>query len=231
MLPVVFIPGLLSDGALFAAQVAALQARGHACTVIVPDFADNMLNLGAGVIERIPHERFALAGLSMGGYVVFEVLRQAPERVAKVVLMNTQAKPDTDEHKNRRRALVEMSRTGRFKGVTPRLLPHLISASHLDNTAMTDVIFDMAERVGRQVFERQQLAIMNRQDSRPLLRSITQSALVIGGVDDKISPPDVVTEMAGAMPNATLHILSDCGHLSPLEQPDMVSNLILEFVK
>jgi pimeloyl-ACP methyl ester carboxylesterase len=232
-IPVIFIPGLLADGALFTHQIKALEARGHPCQVIVPDFADNMFNLASGAIERIPYDQFALAGLSMGGYVAFEVLRQLSgdaSRVAKVVLMNTQARADTDEHKNRRRALIELSRTGRFKGVTPRLLPNLINRNHLDNTAITDVIFDMAERSGRTVFEAQQMAIMNRQDSRPLLPTITQPALLIGGVDDTIAPPDAMTEMAAAMLNATLHMLPDCGHLSPLEQAEKVTDLLVGFL-
>jgi pimeloyl-ACP methyl ester carboxylesterase len=186
--------------------------------------------LAEAILLRAP-ERFHLAALSMGGYVAFEILRQAPQRVAKLVLMNTQAKADTDEHKNRRRALIELSRTGRFKGVTPRLLPNLINAKHLQNTEMTQVIFDMAGRLGQRVFEDQQTAIMHRPDSRDLLPTLTQDTMVIGGIDDQLVSVQAISDMAMAIPSAELHILDDCGHLAPLEQAEQTTALMLGFLK
>lgn len=228
-LPIIFIPGLLSDAALFAHQTSALQADGHICTVVEPTFDETVQARVAALMPSLP-PRFSIVALSMGGYIAFELLRQVPDRVVKVVLMNTNARADTEEHKVRRKALVELSRTGRFKGVTPRLLPNLINQKHLENTAITDVIFDMAERVGQRHFESQQMLIMNRPDSRDVLPTITQPTLVIGGVDDRIVPPDVITEMANAIPGARLEILDDCGHLAPLEQAEAVTGLVMGFL-
>jgi len=229
-IPIIFIPGLLCDEALFAHQINALQAAGYTCSVRVPTGAQHVRELAESVLASAP-PRFTLAALSMGGYVAFEILRQAPERVEKLILMNTQAKPDTEEHKNRRRALIELSRTGRFKGVTPRLLPNLINAKHLQNAEMTQVIFDMAGRLGQGVFEDQQTAIMHRPDSRELLPTLTQPTLVIGGEDDQLVSVQSITDMANAIPHATLHILEDCGHLAPLEQAEITTGLILDFLK
>ena len=116
--------------------------------------------------------QFALAGLSMGGYVAFEIMRQAPQRVLKLCLLDTSARPDTPEQVRRRELLITMSREGKFKGVTPRLLPMLIHPDRMEDKELTYIIMTMAERVGREAFVRQQTAILKRPDSRPLLKSI-----------------------------------------------------------
>ncbi|MGE3770113.1 MAG: alpha/beta fold hydrolase [Bdellovibrionales bacterium] len=232
-LPIVFIPGMLCDEALFAPQIKVLQAS-HECIVVPPTFANNILDLADGVIAKAP-PRFALAGLSTGGYVAFEILRQLAavgqrNRIAKIVLMNTSAREDTEDRKNRRRALIALSRTGRFKGVTPRLLPNLINEKHIHDPAITQVIFDMAARIGQSVFEMQQTAILHRPDSRDVLPTITQPTLIIGGADDRLISVEEINEMADAIPGAQAHILEDCGHLSPLEQPEKVTKLLVGFL-
>lgn len=226
--PIVFIPGLLSDAALFAAQTTALQ-RDHTVHVH-PSLGDNTISgIARGIIAQLP-QRFILGGLSMGGYVCFEIMRQVPERITKLILMNTSARNDGPEQLEKRAALIELAQIGRFKGVTPRLLPLLINEKHLHNTAMTDVIFAMAERVGRDNFVAQQQAIMSRIDSRPHLPNIKVPTLMIGGVDDKIAPPDNAHEIAAGIPDCQLHALDDCGHLCTLEQPEKVTNLIRSFI-
>lgn len=227
-LPIIFLPGLLCDAALWRAPVARL-IRQAPC--MVPDLTghDNMPSLAQHVLDLAPLQ-FSLVALSMGGYVAFEILRQAPERVKKLALFNTSARPDSDEQLQRRGGLIKLAQQGKFKGVTPRLLPMLVNAKNQKNPNVTRVIMAMAQRVGQQAFERQQRAIMGRVDSRPLLSSITCSAMVVGGVDDQLTPPDVVQEIAQGIAGSALHVLDDCGHLAPLEQPDKVTALLEGFL-
>lgn len=227
--PIVFVPGLLSDAALFAAQIAAVQAAGFTATAIPSLGGETIATIAAAVLKKAPPQ-FILGGLSMGGYVCLEIMRQAPERVTKLMLLNTSARSDMPEQLEKRAALIELAQIGRFKGVTPRLLPLLINKKHLQNEEMTKVIFEMAERVGRDNFVHQQRAIMSRIDSRPSLANITVPTLVIGGVDDQIAPADLSHEMAELIPNSELYVLQDCGHLSTLEQADAVNQHILRFL-
>lgn len=220
-LPILFLPGLLCDADLWSAQMAAFSAS-HPVMIAQISGADSVAGLAADVLAAAP-PRFALAALSMGGYVAFEMMRQAPERVAGLVLVDTSARPDTEEQARRRRGLLALARTGRFRGVTPRLLPMLLHPGRLDDTALTGRIMAMAERVGRDGFIRQQTAILGRPDSRPTLSSIRCPALVVCGRQDQVTPPPLAEEMAAAIPGCNLALVEDCGHLSPIERPDAVT--------
>jgi pimeloyl-ACP methyl ester carboxylesterase len=174
--------------------------------------------------------RFTLGGLSMGGYVAMEIMRQAPDRVEKLILADTSARPDTAEQAQRRQGLIELARKGRFKGVTPRLLPSLLAPSHLGDPDITGTIMAMAERVGREAYIRQQSAIIGRIDSRPSLKHIFCPVLIIVGKQDVLSPPEIAEEIASLVQNPNLAIVEDCGHLAPLEQPKIVSRLMASFI-
>jgi pimeloyl-ACP methyl ester carboxylesterase len=191
---------------------------------------DSIAALAKDALEKAP-PRFALAGLSMGGYVAFEIMRQAPERVLRLALFDTSARPDTPEQQERRRLLLAMARGGQFRGVTPRLLPQLLSPDHLQDEALTGCVMAMAERMGREAFQRQQTAILNRIDSRPGLAAIRCPALVAGGHQDAITPPDILREIADGIPGAAFHLIENCGHLAPLEQPETVARLIRAWVE
>jgi len=223
--PLLLLPGLLCDEVLFAHQIKALKGIAE-CRVADLTQHDNMPMLAQSVLATAPPQ-FALAGLSMGGYVALEIMRQAPERVMKLCLLDTSARPDSAEQQHKRQLLMSMSRAGQFKGVTPRLLPVLISTARLNDKDVTDVIFGMAGRIGRDAFIRQQTAIMNRADSRPLLPSIHCPTQIICGHHDMLTPPDVMREIAEGIKGARMDVIENCGHLSPLEQPEKVS----EFMK
>ncbi|MDE1900521.1 MAG: alpha/beta fold hydrolase [Alphaproteobacteria bacterium] len=223
-LPLIFVPGLLCDAALWQNQSNALK------DLIDPVFADttrhdDIAAIARDVLATAPR-RFALAGLSMGGYVALEIMRQAPERVVKLALFNTSARADTPEQQEKRRLLIAMSKAGQFKGVTPRLLPMLIHPDRIHDVALTGVVTAMAERVGRDAFFNQQTAIMNRIDSRAFLKDIRCPTLVVAGAQDALTPPELLREIAGGIAGARLEIIDHCGHLSPLEQPDAVTALL-----
>jgi pimeloyl-ACP methyl ester carboxylesterase len=186
---------------------------------------DRIDALARAVLAAAPAQ-FALAALSMGGYVALEIMRQAPERVLKLCLIDTSARPDTTEQQQKRRLLIALAKEGQFKGVTPRLLPMLIHPDRMDDKDLTGTIMAMAERVGRDAFFDQQTAILNRIDSRPFLKNIRCPTMVIGGAQDALTPVDITREIADGIPDARYHVIENCGHLSPLERPQEVTALM-----
>lgn len=227
--PLVFLPGLLCDGMLWQPQILAL---GGQITPFVADLTqqDTIRGLASAALAKAP-PRFALAGLSMGGYVAFEIMRQAPERVLKLCLVDTTARPDTAEQQERRRGLIMLSKSGKFKGITPRLLPQLVHPSRMQDTALTGLVMAMAERVGREAFQRQQTAILNRPDSRPTLQAIACPTLVVGGRQDLLTPLEITREIAEGIPQASFAIVEHCGHLPPLEQPEKMTALLRRWLE
>ncbi len=223
-IPVVFLPSILCDSALWQAQIQGFSGQ---ITPYVADLTqrDTIPDMARDVLAKAP-PRFALMGVSMGGYVAFEILRQAPERVQRLCLSGTSARPDTPEQRERRRLLLAMARTGHFRGVTPRLMPRIIHPGRLQDETLTGTIMAMAERIGREAFLRQQTAIMNRTDSRPGLCAIRCPSLVIGGRQDAITPPDITREIADGIPGADFTLIENCGHLAPLEHPETVNALM-----
>jgi pimeloyl-ACP methyl ester carboxylesterase len=217
----VLCPGLLNDGRVFAPQMAVL---GDGADLVVADVAahDSLATIAAATLARVPG-RFALLGFSMGGYVAFEILRQAPSRITHLALLDTSARSDTAEQTAQRRSMLRLAETGAFKGVTPRLLPRLVHPSRLKDPSVTEPIFAMAADIGLDGFRRQQIAIMNRPDNRPLLPSVQVPTLVLCGRDDQLTPPDLSEEIATGIAGARLVLLERCGHVSPLEHPQAVT--------
>lgn len=219
--PLVLIPGLLCDEALWRHQVKALKDIAD-CLVADTARHDRIELVARDVLAMAP-PRFALAGLSMGGYVAFEIMRQAPERVLRLCLLDTTARADSEEQRQRRKLLLVMAKTGKFRGVTPRLLPMLIHPDRLHDAPLTETVMGMAERMGPEAFQRQQTAILHRVDSRSGLQAIACPTQIIGGMQDALTPPELLREMAEGIPGARLRLIEHCGHLAPLERPDEVS--------
>jgi pimeloyl-ACP methyl ester carboxylesterase len=227
-LPTVLIPGLLCTPRLYAEQIPALWQLGPV-TIANHTRDDSMSGIARSVLSSAP-PRFALVGLSMGGYVAFEILRQAPERVAKLALLDTTARPDTPEQTEQRRRQIEMARDGRFQGIAQLLFPRFVAAARHGDRALQAAVREMAEATGAEAFIRQQTAIMGRADSRPGLAAIACPTLVVVGADDALTPPDRAAEIAAAVPRAQQVVVPDCGHLSTLEQPAAVTARLVEFL-
>jgi len=217
------LPGLLCDARLWRDQVAAL-APDHDCILADLTQDETVSAMAARAIAALDGA-FALAGLSMGGYVALEIMRQAPTRVARLALLDTSARADTPEQARRRRGLIALSRKGQFRGVTPRLLPDLVHPARL-GTPVAETVMAMAERVGRDAFIRQQMAILSRPDSRPDLPRIAVPTLVGVGRADRLTPPVLAEEIAAAIPGARLVFFEESGHLPPLEEPDAVTSAL-----
>ncbi len=218
---IVLLPGLLCDHALWAHQIAHIADTAE---VMVGDLTrdDSIAGMAERILEEAP-DTFALAGLSMGGYVAQEIMRQEPERVERLALIDTQARADSADQVKTRKDLIRLATMGKFKGVTPRLLPNLVHKDRLEDPAIRDVVMEMAERVGQEAFARQQAAIMGRKDGRGDLHAIRVPTVVICGRQDILTPPDLHQEMTEGIPGARLVIVEDAGHLAPLEQPHAIT--------
>lgn len=227
--PLALLPGMCCDAALWAHQLHSLSDIAN-CRV--PDFAAHrsVQAMAQVVLDEMP-PRFALAGLSMGGYVSFEIIRQAPQRIERLALLDTKAGPDTKSDISRRRGLIELAAKGTFKGVTRQFLETYVHESRLDEPALADAVMTMAERVGRDGFLNQQQAVLDRPDSLPDLSAISCPVLVLCGRQDRATPLHCHEEMAREISGANLVVVEDCGHLAPMERPQEVAAALRSWLK
>jgi pimeloyl-ACP methyl ester carboxylesterase len=227
--PLLLLPGLLCDARLWRDALPALAglAAPRVADLTRSDSLAGMAADALALMADVPV--FALAGLSMGGYVALEIMRQAPARVSRLALLDTSARADTPEQTARRRGLIELSAKGEFRGVTPRLLPLLVHPARVESPLAAEVMA-MAERVGPAAFLRQQTAIMHRPDARPQLGAIAVPTLVACGDADALTPPELHAEMAARIPGARLHHFAGAGHLPPMETPGPVGAALAEWL-
>jgi pimeloyl-ACP methyl ester carboxylesterase len=228
-MPILLVPGLVSSPRIFAPVVPALWRLGPV-TIANHIRDDNMGSIARRVLAEAP-PRFALAGHSMGGYIAFEIMRQAPERVARLALINTQARPDTPEATARRKTQVARAQAGEFRAILDELFPGFVHPSRRDNADLRQLVHDMGDDVGTDGFARQQSAIMSRPDSRPTLAWIKCPTLVLSGDEDNTIPNTLSAEMANGIPAAKLVILSHCGHLPQVEQPQATADALVEWMR
>ena len=227
-LPIVLIPGLLASPRLYAEQIPELWRIGPVM-VAAHTRDDSMAAIARRILATAP-PRFALAGLSMGGYVCFEILRQARKRVSRLVLLDTSARPDMPEQSEQRRAQIDMARGGRLGEVADMLFPRLVHARRWGDESLRRIWRAMVQEVGADGFVNQQTAIIGRPDSRPGLAAIRCPTLVIVGDGDVVTPPERAEEIANGIPGARLSVIRDSGHLSTLEQPAAVTKSMAQFL-
>jgi pimeloyl-ACP methyl ester carboxylesterase len=220
----VLVPGLLCSPALWGPQVRALSDIAE---ISVADHTRHasMEEIAEAILAAAP-PRFALAGLSMGGYIAYEILRQAPDRVTQLALLDTGARADAPERRAGRLRLVALAEEEGAVKAQQELLPLLIHTDRLRDKPLVDTVLQMAIDTGVAAFKRQQTAIMTRPDNRPFLSTIKCPTLVLVGGDDALTPPSLAQEIADGIPGARLEIIPDCGHLSSLEQPEAVNRAL-----
>jgi pimeloyl-ACP methyl ester carboxylesterase len=226
--PTVLIPGLLCSPRLYAEQLPALWRSGPVVVASHRD-DDSMAAIASRILATAP-PRFALVGLSMGGYLAFEIMRQAGQRVERLALLNTTAYPDTAEKTKGRNEQIAMAEDGKFAEVVDGLSQVWLRAARRGDPALLRVIRQMADETGPEAFVRQQLAIMNRPDSRPGLAAISCPTLVLNAAEDEVITPGHAEEMAGRIPRARLVVVPECGHLSTLEQPAAVTEALVDWL-
>jgi len=228
-IPLILVPGLLCTDALWQAQVDGL---GDVARITVTAEHTRHTDIGAiaGAILAAAPPRFALAGLSFGGYIAFEIMRRAPHRVERLALLDTTARADPEERRKLRRDLIKQAQIGRFLGVTDKLLPNFIHPDRLGDTALTDAVKNMALSVGRDGFIRQQTAIIGRPESYRDLGEIDCPTLVLVGRQDVLTPLAGHEEMQAAIPNAKLIVVEDSGHLPTMERPEAVNQAMRDWL-
>jgi pimeloyl-ACP methyl ester carboxylesterase len=228
-MPILLVPGLVSSPRIFAPVIPALWRFGPV-TVANHIRDDNMGAIARRILAEAP-PRFALAGHSMGGYIAFEIMRQAPQRVAKLALINTQARPDTPEATTRRRGQIARARGGEYHAVLDDLFLGLVHPSRRGDDVLRKLVHDMGDDIGAEAFVRQQAAVMSRPDSRPALAWIKCPTLVLTGDEDNTIPNRLSVEMADGIHGAKLVILPDCGHLPQPEQPQATADALVDWLR
>jgi pimeloyl-ACP methyl ester carboxylesterase len=228
MRDIVFLPGLNCTGDLFFPQINTLSPLA-CCTVADHGTADNLPAIAANILKTMP-DRFALVGLSMGGYIAYEMIRQQPERVTKLVLMDTRASEDTLEDKERRLKTIELAENGQFGRLHTILWPRLVHPNRQTDSILEGIVKKMMTDTGPEKFVLQQTAVMNRPDYQTLLSNISVKTLVIVGAQDAITPPENAKFLCNAISAAVYMEIPECGHLSSLEKPDDVSAALKNFL-
>ena len=229
MSTLVFIPGLLCTSALFQAQIDVLKTTHK---IMIADTTG--LDCISALSERLLAQTdgpLILFGLSMGGYIAMETARMNSSRVHGLGLFSTGARADTEDRRKMRNELVQLSAIGKFKGVTPRLLPKFLSPQALQNEQLADTVMHMAETVGQYNFGLQQQAISKRIDQRPHLQFYTGPSCVVCGELDELTPPELSVEMSELLPNCELKLLEATGHLSTMEAPEASLAVMQRLIK
>jgi pimeloyl-ACP methyl ester carboxylesterase len=225
----ILVPGLLCSKDLWRDQITAFEKD---YTIIVADHTldDDMISIGRRLLDNAP-DKFAIAGLSMGGYVALEVTRQSPERVTHLAVMDSRDIGDGAEERQRRLDFIKLVEQGSvFKGVTGNLMPMLIHPSRLQDEELTNRIYQMAEDVGKEGFIRQEKALLNRQTLTHILPTITCPTLILAGADDILIDVSIQRDMASKIPTADYVEIPDCGHLPTMEKPDAVIDIMKEWL-
>jgi pimeloyl-ACP methyl ester carboxylesterase len=228
-MPILLVPGLGGSPRIYAPVIPAMWRYGPV-TVANHIRDDNMAVIARRILAEAP-PRFALVGHSMGGYIAFEIMRQAPQRVAKLALLNTHARPDAPEAVERRRGMIARIGAGGFRDGIEAMIPGFLHPSRRDDATLRKLVYEMAEDVGPDAFVRQLTAVMGRADSRPTLATITCPTLVLTGDEDNTIPNSLSAEIADGIRGAKFTIIPQCGHLSQIERPQAVADALVEWLR
>lgn len=225
--PLLLIPGLGLTGRLYRDQIAALgggaAARGGRAMIVADHTgADTIEGIVEQILAKAP-PRFGLVGLSMGGYVALGLMRRAPERIERLALLDTQARPDTPEASAVRLQQIAIAEKGGLDRIPALQIPKLLAPAHHGVVELTDAVHEMMAATGAEAFVRQQKAIMTRPDARPGLGAIACPTLIVVGELDEITPVALAREMHEAIPDSRLTIVPGAGHLTPMEAPEAVT--------
>jgi pimeloyl-ACP methyl ester carboxylesterase len=227
--PILLVPGLTCSARIYAPVLPALWRFGPV-TVANHVRDDNMGAIARRILAEAP-PRFALAGHSMGGYIAFEIMRQAPERVAKLALLDTNARPDTPEAGAGRQVRMTRARDGGLHDVVDEMLPLMVHPDRVHEAALRALFHEMADDVGVDGFVNNQTAIMTRPDSRPTLATIRCPTLVLSGDRDMLFPTSLAAEMAQGIAGAKLVIVPDCGHCPQPERPEATVEALVDWLR
>lgn len=228
-IPTVLLPGLLCSPLLYQEQLPLLWRYGP---VMIGDTRhdDNLSDMAKRVLQDAP-ERFALVGFSMGGYLSLEIMRQAPERIIKLALLDTSARADVPQAIEGRKKMFDVVKQDGLQEVFRLGYEFCVHSSRKNDQQLRNDVYQMMVDVGEDAYIRQQTAIFNRIDSRPSLAQIPCQTLVLVGDSDQLTTVGVAKEMAGGIHHAELVIVPECGHISPLEKPEAVNVALVRWME
>ena len=239
--PIVFIHGFPFDRTMWRHQLAGLSrwkrvaldlrgagaSSGPADGYSVARYADDVVQ----VLDALALEQAVVCGLSLGGYIVFDLLRRHARRVRAAVFCNTKSAADTPEARRGRDEMAALAEREGAAAVAERLVPQLLAPATF--AAQPDVVAQVREMINRTPLAGlvgALQALRDRPDSTPLLGSIGVPTLVVAGGDDRITPADGMRGMAQAIPGAQFAVIPAAGHLAPLEQPLATSRIVADFL-
>jgi pimeloyl-ACP methyl ester carboxylesterase len=228
--PLLMLPGHMCDRRLWSYVEPDL---GSDREVFHADLSghNSVEGLASAILSQAP-QSFVAVGLSMGGIIAFEIVRQEPSRVVALIVSDTNAAPEPASRASARRAQQAKVQEGRLgEVVRDELKPAYLAPQNRDRRDILDLTFEMAVQLGPEVFMHQSEALITRPDSTPTLPRIACPALVLCGTEDPVCPPAWHEFIAGAIPRAELHLIEAAGHLPPLEQPARFSKRVLSWLQ
>ena len=226
--PLAFACAHLTDERLYAHQVAALSPT-HDCTVFVFREPDSLGAMADEILARMP-QRFTLIGLSLGGYVAFEIIRRALPRLARLVLMDTTAVADHPARREGRLQDIAKVKQGGIEALIPELPARWLLPAHARDPALVELMASMASSVGARGQANQQAAMLARPDSHRDLARVRVPTLVLCGRQDPVTPLADHEAMAACVAGSRLEVIEDCGHLSTIERPEAVTRVLVEWL-
>jgi pimeloyl-ACP methyl ester carboxylesterase len=225
----IFACAHLCDERLYAAQVAALGSR-YACMVFAFRDHDSLGAMAEALVARAP-ERFTLLGLSLGGYLAFEVVRRRLRRVERLVLMDTKAVADDAPRRAGRLADIEKVREGGIDALIPDLPKRWLHPDHVQRTDLVRLMAEMARSIGARGQLNQQTAMLARPDSHADLERVGVPTLILCGREDPVTTVADHEAMAARIGHARFEIIEHCGHLSTIEQPEAVTKVLADWLR
>ncbi|MGE3150502.1 MAG: alpha/beta fold hydrolase [Pseudorhodoplanes sp.] len=228
-IPTLLIPGLNCSARLYEPQIPFLWGHGP---VMIGDHTrdDSIEAIAARILAQAP-PIFRLVGLSMGGYIGLAMLRQAASRIAKLALLDTNARADTPESTERRKKQIEIARAGGFEKITELAFAGDFHPSRRNDQRLREINRQMGRETGIDAFIRQQTAAITRPDARAGLSAIRCPTLVLVGDGDTVTPPALSREIAAAIFGSRLVVLPGVGHMSTLEAPEAVNAALTDWLK
>lgn len=227
--PLFFIPGMMCDARLFSSQLTFFSAR-H--TVIVAALVKHATigELASDLLDNAP-QNFALAGLSMGGIVAMEMMRQQPKRITRLALMDTNPLADPPERVALRDRQIADIGAGKLTEIIRDEMKPLYLADAQNQPAILDLCLAMAHDLGADNFILQMRALQSRQDQRETLKTVRVPSLVLCGEADRLCPPERHRMMHDIMPTSHLEIIAGAGHLPTLEQPTQTNQALEKWLQ
>ena len=219
----------LTDERLYAAQVAALDAN-YECKVFAFRDQDSLAGMADELLAKTP-ARFTLIGLSLGGYLAFEIVRRELPRLERLILIDTTAASDHPVRRAGRVADIAKVREGGIDGLIPELPARWLHPEHVQRADLTGLMADMARSVGARGQSNQQSAMLARPDSHADLERLRVPTLLVCGREDPVTRVSDHEAMAARVPGARLEIIDKCGHLSTIEQPEIVNRVLKNWLQ